>query len=54
MKVKVDPIPSKKQHWEKDVKAPLGKQTRSGIRAFDPMKAKDRPHTHVKVNETDH
>lgn len=54
MKVKIDPKPDANQHWEKDYKDPVGNQNKSGIRAFDPMKSKDRPHTHKKVNETDH
>ncbi len=42
------------QHWEKQYKEPEGNQKKSGIRAFDPIKGKNRPHTHEKVNETDH
>lgn len=54
MKVKMDSKPDAKQHWEKQVKQPVGNQKKSGIRAFDPMKSKDRPHTQEKVNEEDH
>jgi len=41
-------------HWEKQYKTAVGNQDKSGIRAFDPMRSKDRPCTHVKVNEQDH
>ncbi len=53
MRIKKE-IPSGKEHWQKEYRAPVGNQKKSGVRAFDPMKGKDRPHTHVKVNDQDH
>jgi hypothetical protein len=55
VKIKKYDHSQEKRHWEKEYKGtPVGNQKKSGIRAFDPMKSKDRPHTHEKVNETDH
>jgi hypothetical protein len=43
------------QHWEQKYDpTPRGKSDPSGIRNFDPMPSKDRPHTHQKINECDH
>lgn len=52
-KIKIEK-PQEKRHWEKTYKQTVGNQNQSGIRAFDPMRSKDRPHTHEKVNEQDH
>ena len=51
MKGKGNAIPS--EHWERTYRPdPAGNQ--KGMREFDPMRSKDRPSTHNRVNESDH
>ena len=55
-----DSVPGKglsapKEHWEVKYNPMMhGEDKPSGISAFDPRCAKDRPCTHHKVNEQDH
>jgi hypothetical protein len=42
-------------HWEmKYDPTPKGESKKQSIQNWDPMKSKDRPCTHEKINESDH